>query len=281
MSTQPPKLRDQVSAALRARHYPAHAEEAAIGWIRRFILFHHKRHPATLAAPEVTAFLASLTSDAERSEARTAILFLYRQVLNRPLDLPVEAPAAAGWPARAPAPIRWPSCSIRSARRCASNTTRSAPNRPTWTGSNASSATTATGIPVTWAAPKSQPSSPSWPPNSTSPPPPKIRPWPPSSSSYCAVLRQELNYPIDTVRARESQRLSAVLTKAEALRVIAQLSGIHQLLAKLLYGAGLRLLECLRLRVKDLDFERRAIIVRDTKGNEDRVTTSRRPCPTR
>ncbi len=90
-----------------------------------------------------------------------------------------------------------------------------------------------------------------------------------------------MNYPIDTVRARESQRLSAVLTKAEALRVIAQLSGIHQLLAKLLYGAGLRLLECLRLRVKDLDFERRAIIVRDTKGNEDRVTTSRRPCPTR
>jgi integron integrase len=63
-----------------------------------------------------------------------------------------------------------------------------------------------------------------------------------------------------------------VLTKEETQRVLAQLSGIHRLQAKLLYGSGLRLLECLRLRVKDLDFERRAIIVRDTKGDEDRVT---------
>ena len=63
-----------------------------------------------------------------------------------------------------------------------------------------------------------------------------------------------------------------MLTKDETRAVIAQLSGIYQLLAKLLYGSGLRLLECLRLRVKDLDFERRAIIVRDTKGDEDRVT---------
>jgi integron integrase len=77
---------------------------------------------------------------------------------------------------------------------------------------------------------------------------------------------------METVRARESQHLPAVLTKEEARRVIAQLTGIHQLLAKLLYGSGLRLLEALRLRVKDLDFERRAIIVRDTKGNEDRIT---------
>ena len=63
-----------------------------------------------------------------------------------------------------------------------------------------------------------------------------------------------------------------MLTKEEVRRVIAQLSGIYQLLSKLLYGSGLRLLEALRLRVQDLDFERRAIIVRDTKGNEDRVT---------
>ena len=63
-----------------------------------------------------------------------------------------------------------------------------------------------------------------------------------------------------------------MLTKDEARQVIAQMSGIYQLQAKLLYGSGLRLLECLRLRVKDLDFERRAIIVRDAKGNEDRVT---------
>ena len=89
---------------------------------------------------------------------------------------------------------------------------------------------------------------------------------------YRDVLHQELAYPIETVRARKSQYLPAVLTKEEVRCVIAQLSGIHQLLAKLLYGSGLRLLEVLRLRVKDLDFERRAILVRDTKGNEDRVT---------
>jgi integron integrase len=89
---------------------------------------------------------------------------------------------------------------------------------------------------------------------------------------YRDVLHQELAYPIETVRARKSQYLPAVLTKEEVRCVIAQLSGIHQLLAKLLYGSGLRLLEVLRLRVKDLDCERRAILVRDTKGNEDRVT---------
>ena len=89
-----------------------------------------------------------------------------------------------------------------------------------------------------------------------------------------------LGYPIDAVRAKPSQHLPEVLTKDEARQVIAQLSGIYQLQAKLLYGSGLRLLECLRLRVKacpersrrDLDFERHAITVRDTKGNEDRVT---------
>jgi integron integrase len=89
---------------------------------------------------------------------------------------------------------------------------------------------------------------------------------------YRDVLHQELAYPIETVRARKSHYLPAMLTKEEVHRVIAQLSGVHQLLAKLLYGNSLRLLEALRLRVQDLDCERRAIIVRDTKGNEDRVT---------
>ena len=55
-------------------------------------------------------------------------------------------------------------------------------------------------------------------------------------------------------------------------RVLGHLSGIHQLMAKLLYGSGLRLMECLRLRVKDLDFAQRAILVRDGKGEKDRVT---------
>jgi integrase len=63
-----------------------------------------------------------------------------------------------------------------------------------------------------------------------------------------------------------------VLTKAEAQQVIAQMSGLHQMVAKLLYGSGIRLMECLRLRVKDFDFDRQQLIARDTKGNEDRAT---------
>ena len=78
---------------------------------------------------------------------------------------------------------------------------------------------------------------------------------------YRTVLHQEANYPIESVRAKPSQHLPEVLTKEETRQVIAHLSGIYQLQAKLLYGSGLRLLECLRLRVRDLDFERRAIIV--------------------
>ena len=95
MSTQPPKLLDQTRAALRARHYPAHAEEASVAWIRRFILFHDKRHPDTLTAPDVLAFLNSIPDTSERGQARLAVLFLYRQVLDRPLALPPAAPPSA------------------------------------------------------------------------------------------------------------------------------------------------------------------------------------------
>jgi len=75
MPSQPPKLLDQGRDALRTRHYPAHAEEASVAWIERFILFHDKRHPDTLTAAEVMAFLNTLADPAERSQARIAILF--------------------------------------------------------------------------------------------------------------------------------------------------------------------------------------------------------------
>jgi len=88
---------------------------------------------------------------------------------------------------------------------------------------------------------------------------------------YRQVLHQELG-PLDALRAKRPKRLPTVLTKEETLRLIGCLSGTHQLLAKLIYGRGIRLMECLRLRVKDLEFERRAIIVRDGKGAQDRVT---------
>jgi integron integrase len=77
---------------------------------------------------------------------------------------------------------------------------------------------------------------------------------------------------IDAVRAKRPKRLPTVLTKEEVHKVLEAMSGTHQLMAKLLYGSGLRLMECLRLRVKDLDFAQRQIIVREGKGHKDRVT---------
>jgi integron integrase len=89
---------------------------------------------------------------------------------------------------------------------------------------------------------------------------------------YREVLHKELEGPIEAIRARRPKRLPTVLTKEEVSRLLSCLSGTHQLMAKLLYGSGLRLMECVRLRVKDLDFANRAIIVRDAKGMKDRVT---------
>lgn len=77
---------------------------------------------------------------------------------------------------------------------------------------------------------------------------------------------------VDAVRAKKSKYLPTVLTKDEVLAIIQKLSGVHQLLIKLLYGTGLRLTEGLSIRVKDVDFAQNQIIVRDTKGNESRVT---------
>jgi integron integrase len=88
---------------------------------------------------------------------------------------------------------------------------------------------------------------------------------------YKEVLHQDLG-PIDAMRAKKPKRLPSVLTKEEVHRVLGHLSGTYLLIAKLLYGSGLRLMECLRLRVKDLDFAQHQILVRDGKGEKDRVT---------
>ncbi|MEZ4710237.1 MAG: integron integrase [Caldilineaceae bacterium] len=89
---------------------------------------------------------------------------------------------------------------------------------------------------------------------------------------YRNVLNIELTGRIDAVRANSDKRLPVVLTKKEVHQVIGRMTGLHQMMAKLLYGSGIRLMECLRLRVKDADFDRNQLIIRDTKGNEDRVT---------
>lgn len=77
---------------------------------------------------------------------------------------------------------------------------------------------------------------------------------------------------LDIVRAKKSTYLPTVLTHDEAMRVIEQLDGQYRIMAQLMYGGGLRLMECLRLRIKDVDFENRTLTLRDTKSNRDRAT---------
>ena len=171
MTTQPPKLLDRLRASIRTRHYSPRTEETYVQWVRRFILFHGKRHPASMGADEVNAFVSSLATErrvsaATQNQALSAIIYLYRVVLDDPL------------------------------------------------------------------------------------------PW-----------------IDDIVRAQRSQRTPVVLTPGEVRQVIDQMSGVSQLIVQLLYGSGLRLLECLQLRVKDVDFARLEVTVRDPKGRRDRVTT--------
>jgi integron integrase len=160
-----------VREAIRVRHYSIRTEEAYVQWIKRFILFHGKRHPTDMGEREVAAFLTHLATDGEvasatQNQALNALVFLYRNVVERPLG------------------------------KC-------------------------TGI----------------------------------------------------VRAKRQPRLPVVLTPTEVGSLLRALKGVYWLIACLQYGSGLRLLESIRLRVKDLDFDHRAILVRDGKGGKDRVVT--------
>jgi len=166
----PGRLLDQVRAAVRRRHYSRRTEEAYAQWIRRFILFHGKRHPAEMGEAEVTQFASHLAvkgsvSASTQNQALSALLFLYQVVLGRRIE---------------------------------------------WLE----------GI----------------------------------------------------VRAKASPRLPVVLSREEVRAILDQMEGLPWLMAGLLYGAGLRLMECARLRVKDLDFDRHEIIVRMGKGGRDRRT---------
>jgi integrase len=164
INVQPPKLLDQVRAAIRARHYSRRTEEAYVHWIRRYILFHHKQHPKDLSESHVTAFLTSMAvrdhvSASTQNQALSALLFLYK-----------------------------------------------------------------------------------------------------------AVLHQELGDIAQAPRDRTPHHVPVVLSVADVRRVLEALSGVVRLVASLLYGAGLRLQECLELRVKEIDFERREGPARDVAG---------------
>ena len=168
--SSPPRLLQRVRLALRARHYSPRTEKAYVGWVRRFVLFHGKRHPDQLGAPEVTGYLSHLASVGKvsastQNQAFAALLFLYRDVLGRELAGLDETP-----------------------------------------------------------------------------------------------------------RAKRPVRVPLVLAREEVRAVFRRMHGVPRLMALLVYGAGLRLLECCRLRVKDVDFERREITIHDGKGRKDRVT---------
>jgi len=165
-----PRLLDQVHNAIRRRYFSRRTEEAYVHWIKRFIYFSDKRHPATLGELEITAFLNHLAvkrkvAASTQNQALSALLFLYKEVLGR-----------------------------------------------------------------------------------------------------------ELAWLDGLKRVQRPPRLPTVLTRAEVQRLLAQVEGTRWLLASLLYGAGLRVMECLRLRVKDVDLAYKQILVRDGKGAKDRVT---------
>ena len=165
-----PKLLERVRNRCRLRHLALSTEHAYAGWIRRFILFHNKRHPLQMGAVEVSAFLTHLAvkdhvAASTQNQALSALLFLYRE-----------------------------------------------------------------------------------------------------------VLEQDFGWLEDAVRAKKPKRLPVVFTPEEAMAVIGQLQGVRWLMAAQLYGGGLRLMECLRLRIKDLDFERLQVTVREGKGDKDRIT---------
>ena len=165
-----PKLLDQVRQVIRRKHYSIRTEDAYVNWIRRFILFHNKRHPAQMGKLEIESFLTDLAVNGKvaastQNQAFSALLFLYKE-----------------------------------------------------------------------------------------------------------VLQIELEGNIQAARAKGPQHLPVVLSKEETRRLLAELNGIHLLMAQILYGCGLRLMECIRLRIKDLDFELHQIVVRDGKGEKDRVT---------
>lgn len=169
MESRPRKLLDQVRDVIRLKHYSYRTEQSYVGWIRRYILFHSKQHPKDMGGAEVEAFLTHLAverhvSASTQNQAFSALLFLYRNVLNQDLGA------------------------------------------------------------------------------------------------------------LDAVRAKRSNYLPTVLTKGEVRSVLENISGVHGLVIRVLYGSGLRLSEGLSLRIKDIDFAQRQIVARDTKGNESRVT---------
>jgi site-specific recombinase XerD len=96
MEQRPKKLLDHVRDAIRLKHYSLRTEESYVTWIKRYILFHNKRHPNEMTSAEIEAFLTHLAvhqqvAASTQNQALSAVLFLYRDVLKKPLDFPINA----------------------------------------------------------------------------------------------------------------------------------------------------------------------------------------------
>ena len=169
-------------------------------------------------------------------------------------------------------PLPAPRLLITSARRSAYDTIVCGRKTPTCSGSNDSCSFMENAIRRRWEKRTLANSYRCWPWSNTSAPPRKIRRstrWCSSIVTYCTWTSARLG---DIVRAKQPQRLPVVLRKHEVKALVDALEGVHWLMGHLLYGAGLRLMECLRLRVKDIDFSANHIVVREGKGNKDRIT---------
>src|SRR3989338_11648347 len=105
-SAPKPRLLDQVRQAIRTRHYSPRTEETYVGWIKRFIFFHNKRHPIEMGEAEIARFLSNLATNAKvsastQNQAFNALLFLYQEVLHRKIGL-IEGVVRAKRPSRLP-----------------------------------------------------------------------------------------------------------------------------------------------------------------------------------
>ena len=286
--SRPPKLLDRFGDALRARGYVAALRQAYADRVRRFICFHHVRHPQEMGASEVAAFLDHLAAAPDRPpaaevEARAALVFLYDVVLGRPLgELPTEAgrprpdlvgdlsPRPGGDSPRFLDQVRHvlrvrhyarrtEDCYVDWARRFI----RFHGKRHPGDLGAAHVAQFLTHLAVQGDVAVSTQSQ--------------------ALNALVFLYKQVLDIDLgrlDHVRARRPARLPLVASVDEVRRVLAAVTGaggLFRLVVQLLYGAGLRKMECLRLRVHDLDCERGQILVRGGKGDKDRVVMMPRP----
>ncbi len=165
-----PKLLDQIRETIKLKHFSIRTEETYIHWIKRFIIFHKKRHPLEMGEQQIREFLSYLARElnvasATQNLAMQSILFLYKDVLHK-----------------------------------------------------------------------------------------------------------EITYIDKIERAKKEAKVPVVFTRGEVTRILSNMRSTPHLMASLLYGSGLRLMECIRLRVKDIDFNSNYILVKEGKGEKDRIT---------